>query len=245
MPNLSLADPWLVAIVLNTTLAIVGLLLPKKPLTNWGLVHGWFLGVLLWGCLGWQGFLVMFSYLVLGTGVTYIGKDIKEAKGIAEKRSGARGPENLWGSAVIGVLCALGYTFYPHPWWLLGYVASISTKLSDTCASEIGKAYGKSTFLITNFQPVPPGTEGAISLEGTTAGIVGSLLMAGVGWGVNFIHDWEVAICALSALVATTLESLIGATLQNKYAWLTNEVVNGINTAIGAGVAVSLAWLFK
>lgn len=235
--------PWLAAIGVNTALALLGFLLPKKPLTNWGLLHGWFLGVLLWVCLDTQGFIVMFIYLILGTAVTYIGKDIKEAKGIAEKRSGARGPENLWGSAAIGAFCAVGYAITPHPWWLLGFVASISTKLSDTCASEIGKAYGKRTFLITNFQPVPPGTEGAISLEGTLAGIVGSLAIAGVGWGLHLIQGGDVFICALASFVATNLESLIGATLQNQYPWLTNEVVNGINTAIGAVVAVILVWL--
>ena len=46
---------------------------------------------------------------------------------------------------------------------------SSATKLADTFASEIGKAYGKTTFLITTLEKVPPGTEGAISAEGTAA----------------------------------------------------------------------------
>lgn len=37
----------------------------------------------------------------------------------------------------------------------IGYVASLATKLSDTFASEVGKAYGKRTFLITTLKPVP------------------------------------------------------------------------------------------
>lgn len=40
------------------------------------------------------------------------------------------------------------------------------------------KAYGKRTFLITTLKPVPPGTEGAVSLEGTAAGVGGSLIIA-------------------------------------------------------------------
>jgi uncharacterized membrane protein len=36
----------------------------------------------------------------------------------------------------------------------VGYVASIATKLSDTFASEIGKAFGKRCFLITTLKPV-------------------------------------------------------------------------------------------
>ncbi len=233
--------PWLVAGGLNTGLAAIALILPRKVLTTTGILHAWFLGILIWGCLGWQGYSVIFSYLVLGSVVTRIGKAIKEEKGIAEKRDGARGPENLWGSAFTGAICAIAYLFLPHPLWLLGYVASLSTKLADTCASEIGKAYGKTTFLITNFQPVAAGTEGAVSLEGTLAGVLGSIVLALIGIGVGEItFPWDLVWCVVAAFVATNIESLIGATLQNKYNWLTNEVVNGINTAIGAIVAMAL-----
>lgn len=33
------------------------------------------------------------------------------------------------------------------------------------------QAYGKTTFLITNLSKVPRGTEGAVSVEGTAAGV--------------------------------------------------------------------------
>jgi uncharacterized membrane protein len=40
------------------------------------------------------------------------------------------------------------------------------------------------------------------------------------------------------------LESLIGATLQGQFDWMTNEVVNVINTLLGAIAAIllALAW---
>ncbi len=234
------SNRWLTAIAINTVLGAIALALPRKALTTWGIIHAWVLGILLWGCVGWQGFALMLCYFLLGTTVTYIGKDIKESKGIAEKRSGARGPENLWGSAAIGAICALGYWYAPHPLWLLGYTASISSKLSDTFASEIGKAYGKHTYLITNLQAVPAGTEGAVSLEGTLAGIVGAVLIAIAGWLLQLIPMGDILTCAIAAFVATSLESLIGATLQNRYRWLTNELVNGINTLLGASIAVAI-----
>jgi len=47
----------------------------------------------------------------------------------------------------------------------------------------------------------------------------------------------------LAAFIATNLESVIGATLQAKVGWLTNEVVNILNTLIGAiAVLMALAW---
>lgn len=256
--NSSFLNPWLIAVGLNTVLLGIGLIAPKKLLTPAGLVHGWLLGVLLWGCLGWQGYLVVFFYFLVGSAVTRIGMAQKEAEGIAEKRSGARGPENVWGSALTGTLCALGTLIVPALYspvvspnlggitylLLLGFVASFSTKLSDTCASEVGKAYGKRTFLITTLQPVPRGTEGAVSLEGTLAGIVGSAAMSLVGWLVGLIDLTGVIFCVIAAFIATNIESLIGATLQAKVSWLTNEVVNILNTLIGAiaAVLIALAW---
>lgn len=236
-------NPWLVAVLLNTALGLVAWFAPKKLLTPAGLLHAWALGVLIWGTLGWQGYLIVLFYFLVGSSVTRIGLAQKEAEGIAENRSGARGPENVWGSALIGALCALGVLVAPayRDLLLIGYVASFSTKLSDTCASEVGKAYGKQTFLITTLQPVPRGTEGAVSLEGTLAGILGSGAIAGLGWGVGLISLTGVGLCVLAALIATNLESVIGATLQSKFDWLTNEVVNILNTLIGAITAVLFA----
>jgi uncharacterized protein (TIGR00297 family) len=255
MPSLIAAPwtPWLVAIALNSALAAIALLVPKKLLTPAGLLHGWGLGVVIWGILGWQGYAVVLFYFLVGSAVTRVGAVEKEAAGIAEKRSGARGPENVWGSALTATLCAFGIlictSLYPREagaslgitginLLLLGYVASFSTKLSDTCASEIGKAYGQRTFLITTLQPVPRGTEGAVSLEGTIAGIVASIALAFVGWGVGLISPFGIGLCVVAAFVATNLESVIGATLQTRFDWLTNEVVNFLNTLIGAIVAI-------
>ncbi|MFN6461345.1 MAG: TIGR00297 family protein [Nostoc sp. DedVER02] len=250
-------NPWLVAVVLNTILLGLAWIAPKKLLTPAGSFHAWFLAILIWVTLGWQGYVVVMFYFLVGSGVTRIGMAQKEAEGIAEKRSGARGPENVWGSALTGALCALGVGIInsgflvpspqflvpnPQSLLLLAYVASFSTKLADTTASEVGKAYGKSTYLITTLKPVPRGTEGAVSLEGTLAGIVASVAIAFVGWGVGLIDLLGVAWCVLAAFIATNLESVIGATLQSKYTWLTNEVVNIFNTLIGAIAAVLLSW---
>jgi uncharacterized protein (TIGR00297 family) len=249
---LNVSNPWFVAIALNTVLLAIAALSPKKLLTTAGLIHAWALGVLIWGGLGWPGYTVVMFYFLVGSAVTRIGMAEKEAAGIAEKRSGARGPENVWGSAATAALCTLGLIFVSMvaletekarigSLLLLGYVASLSTKLADTCASEIGKAYGQRTFLITTLQPVARGTEGAVSLEGTLAGIIAAIAIALVGWVVGLINLPGVSVAVIAAFIATNLESLIGATLQTRFQWLTNEAVNVLNTLIGAIVAIAIA----
>jgi uncharacterized membrane protein len=41
------------------------------------------------------------------------------------------------------------------------------------------------------------------------------------------------------------MESLIGATLQGRITWLSNEVVNGLQTLLGALLAMGLALAFR
>ena len=231
-------------------------------LTPSGFVHSLALGTMLWTTLGYRGWSVCVLYLFLGQLVTKVGFDTKEKLGIAEGRGGRRGPENVWGSAFTGTMCAAAaahalasagsgsggvFLGVSANVWILGYVASLATKLADTFASEIGKAYGKTTFLITTFQLVPRGTEGAISLEGTCASIVGGLVLSLYAYGVvGLIPSVQgVGIATVAAFMATMVESYIGATLQGKkeISWMTNEVVNFINTLIGASIAMVLGVL--
>ena len=156
-------------------------------------------------------------------------------------------PLVLRGSAATALGCAIcagqGSRFLglSSELWVLGYVASLSTKLADTFASEIGKAYGKTTFLITSLERVEPGTEGAISAEGTAAAVLGGLLLTIYGWSVKLIPGKAVPVSVAAAFIATNIESLLGATLQGKESleWVTNEVVNFINTLIGASIAIT------
>ncbi|MFM2428808.1 MAG: hypothetical protein RLZZ511_21 [Cyanobacteriota bacterium] len=270
----SFAQPWLTGAIVNAILLTPLIFIRKKLLTPAGVFHAWLLGTLLWGSFKsssapWYwvpgGYTIMVVYFILGNSVTKIGAAEKEALGIAEARGGARGPGNVWGSALISAVCALAFWIVKvretqeamqtggqiAPWYfqaipllLLAYIAAIATKLADTCGTEIGKAYGKTTYLITTLKPVPRGTEGAVSLEGTIAGIVGSLILAVLAWAVGIIpHQLPIGILwvVVAAFIATTIESLIGATIEGKLPFLTHDVVNILNTLIGAIVAVGLA----
>jgi uncharacterized protein (TIGR00297 family) len=143
------------------------------------------------------------------------------------------------------MICAILSYLYPDSKEIfqLGFVASMATKLSDTTASEIGKAFGKTTYLVTTLQRVPRGTEGAVSLEGTIAGIAASFVLASLGVVVQLIPINYLSYCLVAAFIANFIESYIGAVAQDKIPWLTNELVNFINTSIGAVIAIALAVL--
>jgi uncharacterized protein (TIGR00297 family) len=211
------------------------------------------LGTGLWTTLGWRGWTLCVAYLVLGSAVTKVKFAEKEKAGIAEGRGGRRGPENVWGSAATALMCAIcasqgdAFLGISSDLYVLGFAASLATKLSDTFASEIGKAYGKTTFLITTLERVEPGTEGAISAEGTGASVVGGLLLTLYALSVGLIRGpGAVIVSTVAAFLATNIESLLGATLQGKKGleWITNEVINFFNTLIGAAIAICLGLAF-
>ena len=84
------AGHWLLALALNAFL--IGLAQRLPLLTPAGWVHAAALGTLLWGCLGWRGWLAVVLYLLLGSLVTRLGLRQKQAQGLAEARGGRRGP---------------------------------------------------------------------------------------------------------------------------------------------------------
>jgi len=220
----------------------------KIPLmTKGGWISAGILGTILWGCLSWQGWISVVIYLLLGSLVTKIGYKFKKEKGIAEKRGGKRGPENVWGSAATGLFFAImtKFNFANVVFFKIGFAASFASKLADTFGSEIGKRFGKETYLITSLKKVERGTEGGISLEGTLASILGSILMAFIMLLLSIISTkYQFIIVSVSGFLATLFESIIGARFQNKYK-LSNEMVNAIQTSIASVFAIFALILYS
>ena len=233
---------WIQALLLNTVLIAVAQRAPLLTPAGW--VHAGALGTILWGCLGWRGWVAVVAYLVLGSLVTRLGLREKQERGLAEARGGRRGPENVWGSAATGACLALliGAGVEPRSLLLVGFSASFAAKLADTFGSEIGKRWGRRPVLITTLRSVPPGTEGAISLSGTLASAAGSVLMTLVMWQLQLLPSISVSLVVmLIGLLATLAESLLGALAQDRFRWLSNELVNALQTLLAAVMA--MLWL--
>jgi len=232
----------LTAAGLNLPIAAILLFTQNKSLTKAGLLHATALGVGLWTFLGAEGWLIGVLYFVLGSLATKVKMAEKEKLGIAEKRGGARGPENVWGSAATAMVCATMTYFQPQLtiMWRVGFVTAFATKLADTTSSELGKAFGKTTYLVTTLKRVPKGTEGAVSLEGTVAGIIASIVIAVAAYALHLLStSTQILQVVISSFAATTIESYIGAVFQDRVSWLNNELVNLIMTVIGAAIAVA------
>lgn len=127
-------------------------------------------------------FFFMCGFFLLGNIATRIGFKAKLSKGIAESRGGQRGAAQVFGA--MGIAAWITPLVYLTPNILVHYrhallvcLAPLITKTMDTVSSEIGKAFGGRTYSLQTFKLVAPGTEGAVSLLGTGAGVTSALLL--------------------------------------------------------------------
>jgi uncharacterized protein (TIGR00297 family) len=208
-----------------------------------GALTGLLIGAAIYAGAGpgaWVLLLVCFAAAVIATRA---GRARKTRLGIAEERSGRRGPGNAIANTGVAAWIALLIPGLITPdTAMIAMAAALVTGASDTVASEIGKAWGRVTWLVVGFRRVPPGTSGAASLEGTTGGFVAAASLAAIAAALGAMPAGPAAvvIVTMAATAAAFAESVMGATLEESGV-LHNDALNFINTAIGAGLA-ALAW---
>ncbi len=186
---------------------------------------------------GGGAYLLLCAFFVLGTSATRLGYRRKAERGLAQEEQGRRGARHVLANCGVGLLLV---TLYPrHFSFALGaaYVASFATATADTLGSEVGQLWGRRTFDLLRFRPVPRGSEGGVSLEGTLAGALGAVILALLG---SFLRFYPLSLCwipALAGVLGSALESLLGSSARLR-AGLDNELLNFLNTVFGA----ILAW---
>ncbi len=93
--------------------------------------------------------------------------------------------------------------------------------------------------MITTLRKVKPGTDGAISLVGTLAGVVAAALVAAAGtFALRGDRNLFAVSCA-GGVFGLLFDSLLGATLEERD-WLNNDAVNFLSTCGAAGFALGL-----
>ena len=233
---------WLVA---NGLLAIFGYAFRSVNLS--GAIGGFLLGAVLILFAGWPLYVVLLAFFVIGSATTRMGYRRKAAEGLAQEGEGRRGFTHAWSNvgvaSVISLFIALEAGSLRALW--LGAIASLATAAADTTASEIGQLWGRRAFLPLTFRPVPRGTEGAISVEGTLAGAVAGVAVGALGVAlaagpVTIPIGTGVAIVSFAAITGSWLESVVGSWNGHQVQPITNGALNFFNTLAGAGIAMGL-----
>jgi uncharacterized protein (TIGR00297 family) len=192
----------------------------------------------------WRTAIVpILAFMVITSLATRFGRKRKQTLGTAESRHGREAAQvaaNL-GVAALATLPVLHTwlvdnlglrTDRPFLWLGIG-LAALAEAGADTVSSEIGQVLGGRPFMLTTLRRVDAGTDGAISLAGTLAGILAAAAVAAAGaWAFHgsvrvFFLSWVGGVFGLF------FDSLLGATVE-RARWLNNDAVNFLSTASAA-----------
>ncbi|HEY0370645.1 MAG TPA: DUF92 domain-containing protein [Thermoanaerobaculia bacterium] len=248
--------PWL---IVNGVLAIAGYYLRSVSFS--GAVGGWFLGTTLILGAGWPMYVALLAFFLIGTATTKLGYSRKAKLGLAQESGGRRGFSHAFSNVGVAAICAIAVSRLsrtdvdPIDWMTLAYlmgIAALATATADTTASEIGQLIGRRAFLPLTLKRVPVGTEGAISVEGTLAGLAGGFVVAlasvrAMHYGLDLDPGWiAIALVTASAFLGSYLESIAGSWNRKRIASqgvepVPNGVLNFFNTAAGA-LLMYIAW---
>lgn len=199
-----------------------------------GALGGFAVGSLVYASLGWRGFAVLVLFVVGGSALTRLGYERKRRSGTAEGGGGRRGARNALANGGVAVLCALLAALTGSGAFAAAFVAALGAAFADTAESEVGQLYGGAPRLITTLRPVPAGTDGAVSLPGSLAGLGAAGLTAGTGFSLGLVDGPDAALLvALAAFLGTVADSLVGAVAPR----VGNELTNVLCTLVAAVLA--------
>lgn len=224
----------IVWLVVNTVLALLGYAMKSVDLS--GLIGGWILGAIIVLFGGWQLYLVLLAFFVVGTAMTKVGYRRKARLGLAQEKGGRRGVSHAFSNVGVAAILAIVFAATSEPIFWYAAVAALATAAADTTASEVGQLIGRRTFLPLTLKPVPVGTEGAISLEGTLAGLIAGFLVALAGTR----DPRMLALITAAAFLGSYVESLAGNWNRKQPRSIPNGALNFFNTAAGAAFLLLL-----
>jgi uncharacterized protein (TIGR00297 family) len=244
----------LVAEIVGISVAFAGLVLSLRAATAAGAIFGGMISFLLVNGTASSQYAIVRSGLaplallfVLTFLATRAGRRVKAQAGLAEKRHGRSSAQvvanlSIAGLAVSGLGFGLGggvccgggyYRVWVWPAMMMMCLAAMVEATADTVSSEIGQAFGGRPVMLLTLQHVDPGTDGAMTLLGSLAGVTGGAFVAAVGMWALRLRPSQAAIALFAGICGLFFDSFLGATVERR-GWIGNDLVNFISTLFAA-----------
>lgn len=208
-----------------------------------GLFSAALVGIILLVFADARWFIIMLAFFILGSSATKYKFEYKKRIGVEQGQSGARGYRNVFANGIVAAAAAVLFGVFQQPVFVVMYVGCVATAAADTLASEIGVTGGIPR-LITSLKKVPIGTNGGITLTGEAVALFGGFAVSLVAFLLGVITLPMLAICTLAGFVGTNIDSLAGATFENRGIW-GNAGTNLLATIGGGLFAVGLYLLLS
>lgn len=230
-------ERWAIAAGVTVAFAVLARIL--RGVTLSGALAGALACFLLFAGGGPWAFAALAALFAMTWATTRLGYLRKLALGVAERPEG-RNAGQVLANLVVPALASAFFNFTSKQVWIVAAVAALAEAATDTVASEVGQYRGSSPRMITSWQRVPTGTDGAITLVGSAAGLAagaGIVAVAAAGGLVPMAQLW---IPLAAGFAGMLIDSLLGATVQRR-GWISNQTVNLFSTLAAAALAYGKA----
>jgi len=202
---------------MGIALAIAVVAVRARVLTNTGAIAATIIGT----CAllaGWTWAVLLIVYFASSSALSRFRAAEKDARAAAvvEKGGHRDAMQVIANGGVFALAAALVVIAPVHEWrWAALAAGALAASASDTWATEIGILVGGIPRSILGFQPVQPGMSGGITVAGSVAALAGAgfvALVAGVlGWPARIV-----LAAFVGGVIGSTLDSLLGATVQSR-----------------------------
>lgn len=230
----------LVIIALGIALSIY-----KRKLTPVAATVGGICAWIIFVASGPAGIALLAAFFMMGvTATTHQWKN-KQQRGLTDSFEGERTVGQVLANSGVAVILSILMLFsrLDEQLGVLMIAGGFASAAADTVSSELGNVYGRRFYNILSFKKTARGINGAISLEGTLAGIAASFLIAVV---YLIAAEWKfvyLPVIVIAGTIGNISDSILGTTLENRKL-LNNNAVNFINTVVGALAILLLHALF-
>jgi uncharacterized protein (TIGR00297 family) len=175
------------------------------------------------GSIAWLVTIIIF--FVVSSVFTRYRYDYKRKLGSAQEKGGRRSWPNTLANGGIAAAASVAEILTHSNIFAVAFLTSVAAALSDTLATEIGLLSNSRPRLITDIRKfVAPGTSGGITPLGEVVALVSSSSLALLGIGTMVLQESKlqfawVAFAAVvgGAMIGTTLDSLLGSSIQAIY----------------------------